>query len=160
MHPYVYSPIKSQPMLLISGSRNFQSWCLVTNLAGGELVWHRTNSARSLLRFMSQEQTIPTNQPTPATLVCVCLCLCVRYLNADRRQGVGQTASFLGDAGAASAAAARVFALVDRRPPIDSADEGGQRLSVVRGAVEFRSVMSCHVMSRHVMSRFCRTGDR
>eukprot|EP00903_Cladosiphon_okamuranus_P019102 g17578.t1 len=55
-------------------------------------------------------------------------------------QGVGQTASFLGDSGAASAAAARIFALVDRRPPIDSADEGGQRLSVVKGAVELRKV--------------------
>eukprot|EP00752_Nemacystus_decipiens_P001377 g1364.t1 len=55
-------------------------------------------------------------------------------------QGVGQTASFLGDAGAASAAAARIFALVDRRPPIDSADDGGQRLSVVKGAVELRKV--------------------
>ena len=67
-------------------------------------------------------------------------------LGVDLRQGVGQTASFLGDAGAASAAAARIFALVDRRPPIDSGDDGGQRLSVVKGAVELRSVMPCRAM--------------
>lgn len=76
-------------------------------------------------------------------------CVCARsffFLNADRRQGVGQTASFLGDAGAASAAAARIFALVDRRPAIDSANEGGQRLPVLKGAVELRSVTPCHAM--------------
>ncbi|CAM9155268.1 unnamed protein product [Pylaiella littoralis] len=55
-------------------------------------------------------------------------------------QGVGQTASFLGDSGVARAAAARIFAVVDRKPAIDSADEAGQRLPVVKGAIEFRRV--------------------
>lgn len=55
-------------------------------------------------------------------------------------QGVGQTASFLGDSGAARAAAARIFALLDRKPPIDSADDGGQRLPAIKGSLELRSV--------------------
>eukprot|EP00904_Undaria_pinnatifida_P011832 jgi/Undpi1/777/HiC_scaffold_10.g04241.m1 len=56
------------------------------------------------------------------------------------RQGVGQTTSFLGDSAAANAAAARIFAIVDRKPVIDSADEGGQRLLSVKGRVELRKV--------------------
>ncbi|CAM9790931.1 unnamed protein product [Ectocarpus sp. 12 AP-2014] len=55
-------------------------------------------------------------------------------------QGVGQTASFLGDSAAAKAAAARMFAVVDRRPAIDSADTGGERLPVVKGTIELRKV--------------------
>ncbi|CAN0507912.1 unnamed protein product, partial [Laminaria digitata] len=53
-------------------------------------------------------------------------------------QGVGQTTSFLGDSAAANAAAARIFAIVDRKPVIDSADEGGQRLLTVKGRIELR----------------------
>ncbi|CAN0057065.1 unnamed protein product [Ectocarpus fasciculatus] len=53
---------------------------------------------------------------------------------------VGQTASFLGDSAAAKAAAARMFAVVDRRPAIDSADTGGERLPVVKGTIELRKV--------------------
>ncbi|CAN0358832.1 unnamed protein product, partial [Hapterophycus canaliculatus] len=56
------------------------------------------------------------------------------------QQGVGQTASFLGDSAAAKGAAARMFAVVDRRPAIDSAGEGGQRLAVVKGTIELRKV--------------------
>lgn len=51
---------------------------------------------------------------------------------------MGQTASFLGDSAAAKGAAARMFAVVDRRPAIDSAGEGGQRLAVVKGTIELR----------------------
>lgn len=53
-------------------------------------------------------------------------------------QGVGQTTSFLGDSAAATAAAARIFAVVDRKPAIDSADEGGQRLPAPKGRIELR----------------------
>lgn len=53
-------------------------------------------------------------------------------------QGVGQTSSFLGDSAAAKAAAARIFAVVDRKPAINSADEGGERPPAVKGIIELR----------------------
>lgn len=53
-------------------------------------------------------------------------------------QGVGQTTSFLGDSAAAKAAASRIFAIVDRKPAINSADESGGRLATVKGRIELR----------------------
>ncbi|CAN0230516.1 unnamed protein product [Ascophyllum nodosum] len=55
-------------------------------------------------------------------------------------QGVGQTTSFLGDSAAANAAASRIFAIVDRKPAINSADESGQRLPAIKGKIELRKV--------------------
>lgn len=55
-------------------------------------------------------------------------------------QGIGQNTSFLGDQAAANSAAARIFAVVDRRPAIDSTGEGGEALAKVEGKVEFRQV--------------------
>jgi hypothetical protein len=48
-------------------------------------------------------------------------------------QGVGQTSPFLGDSAAARAAASRIFAIVDRRPVIDTADSGGAQPDAVSG---------------------------
>lgn len=62
-----------------------------------------------------------------------------------RHQGVGQTTSFLGDSAAATAAAARIFSIVDRKPAINSADEGGQRLPAVKGRIELRCCVYCVV---------------
>jgi ATP-binding cassette, subfamily B (MDR/TAP), member 1 len=48
-------------------------------------------------------------------------------------QGVGQTSSFLGDTAAAEAAAARIFAIIDRQPVIDSGAVSGARPGSLTG---------------------------
>lgn len=55
-------------------------------------------------------------------------------------QGIGQNTSFLGDQAAANSAAARIFAVVDRKPVIDSTGEGGEVLAKVEGKIEFKRV--------------------
>ncbi|CAN0000823.1 unnamed protein product, partial [Choristocarpus tenellus] len=53
---------------------------------------------------------------------------------------IGQTSSFLGDSAAANAAAARIFAIVDRKPAIDPTDEGGSKMPDIKGSIELRNV--------------------
>ena len=56
-------------------------------------------------------------------------------------QGIGQNTSFLGDQATANSAAARIFAVVDRRPEIDSsAEAGGEKLAKVEGKLELKDV--------------------
>jgi ABC-type multidrug transport system fused ATPase/permease subunit len=52
----------------------------------------------------------------------------------------GQASSFAPDYGKAKTASARLFALFDRVPPIDSSSESGEKLPDVQGAVELRGV--------------------
>eukprot|EP00624_Nannochloropsis_granulata_P000268 evm.model.NODE_10956_length_5400_cov_26.711296.1 len=56
-------------------------------------------------------------------------------------QSIGQNTSFLGDQAAANSAAARIFAVVDRHPEIDSSEDGkGSTLPTVNGRLELKNV--------------------
>ncbi|GLE03422.1 hypothetical protein PINS_up012324 [Pythium insidiosum] len=55
-------------------------------------------------------------------------------------QGVGNAASFLGEAENATRAGTAIVAVDDRRPAIDSFNDAGARPSDVRGEIEFRDV--------------------
>ncbi|KAM3576986.1 hypothetical protein VYU27_001127 [Nannochloropsis oceanica] len=56
-------------------------------------------------------------------------------------QSIGQNTSFLGDQAAANSAAARIFAVVDRHPEIDSSEDGkGLTLPTVNGRLELKNV--------------------
>jgi ABC-type multidrug transport system fused ATPase/permease subunit len=52
----------------------------------------------------------------------------------------GQASSFAPDYGKAKASAARLFALFDRVPPINSSSEAGEKLPDIQGAVELQGV--------------------
>lgn len=53
---------------------------------------------------------------------------------------VGQSASFIPNANKAKAAANSIFKIIDSVPHIDSASDAGEKLSEIRGDVEFRDV--------------------
>ncbi|KAF0693595.1 Aste57867_15460 [Aphanomyces stellatus] len=55
-------------------------------------------------------------------------------------QGVGQTAGFLGDTDAAKKSASKIFSIVDRTPPVDSASDEGMTPNTVTGKIEFKDV--------------------
>jgi ATP-binding cassette subfamily B (MDR/TAP) protein 1 len=56
-------------------------------------------------------------------------------------QGIGQTSSFLGDGAAAQAAAARIFAIVDRKPLVPAMDSPqGECLPHLEGRITFDDV--------------------
>ena len=54
--------------------------------------------------------------------------------------GISNSFATITDAGNAHQAAASVFELIDRKPPIDSADEDGDKPAAVTGAIELRDV--------------------
>uniref|UniRef100_A0A8B9SCY1 ABC-type xenobiotic transporter n=1 Tax=Apteryx owenii TaxID=8824 RepID=A0A8B9SCY1_APTOW len=53
---------------------------------------------------------------------------------------VGQSASLAPDYGKAKISAQRIFQLLDRKPPIDSYSEEGEKLSNFEGNIEFRNI--------------------
>lgn len=53
---------------------------------------------------------------------------------------VGDGATYLGDLQKSIRAAKSVFGVVDREPPIDSFNEGGEKLEEVKGNIEFENV--------------------
>ncbi|CAK4336448.1 unnamed protein product [Aphanomyces euteiches] len=55
-------------------------------------------------------------------------------------QGLGQTASQLGDVDAAKKAAAKIFSIVDHKPLIDPTADEGIKPEVVRGHIKFTNV--------------------
>ena len=52
---------------------------------------------------------------------------------------MARQAAYMADPNAALAAAANIFAVVDRRPAIDSASDAGE-CGIARGEIEFRDV--------------------
>ncbi|CAK4609916.1 unnamed protein product, partial [Aphanomyces euteiches] len=55
-------------------------------------------------------------------------------------QGVGQIAGFMGDTDAAKKSAAKIFSILDRRPPVDSSSSDGLKPVNVSGRIEFNDV--------------------
>ncbi|KAJ6808791.1 ABC transporter B family member 11-like isoform X1 [Iris pallida] len=53
---------------------------------------------------------------------------------------ISQSSSMAPDSSRAKSAAASIFAIVDRKPEIDSSDDSGMTLEAVKGSIEFRHV--------------------
>jgi ATP-binding cassette subfamily B (MDR/TAP) protein 1 len=71
------------------------------------------------------------------------IALCVMFAAL----GLSQAQMAFPDLGKAQAAVARVFPILDRKPPIDAADPGGLRPAEVKGAIALEAV-AFHYPSR------------
>ena len=52
---------------------------------------------------------------------------------------MGQAASFMGDSGAAKAAASNIFKTIDRKPPIDSSSTEGET-KMIKGKISAQNL--------------------